>query len=369
MIQEYLFLSDEKLEEVKKYHVQDAITECKQIKDTNCWIVSITIKGDSLPVAKALSEANDHILSSYKPIVITSGCASYFTKRLYPLAADFERGLRKLLYLKSAISNSQEAQIHITDLESKNLDAIRKLLFYDLHFIKEVQKEVNAKANLYEKDEIIKLIETIDEKSVWTVLFPDNPPKQLKQQFSKLMDYRNDIMHSHNISFEKYEAQKALFEEINKEINSAINDMLAKEIDGENAQEFDQSLGEAIQAQEEQYGKAYLENVALLTNYMNSPAFEAARKAAANTNFGMLSAAIEAMMQHNKIYEVLHSSEYQQAINNMAQTMKELPAMRSSRGIHRAIEQLNNRLNGNDESDDGSNEDTVSPEEAEGEQE
>lgn len=364
MIQEYLFLSDEKLEEVKKYHVQDAITECKQIKDTDCWIVSVTIKGDNSTAAKALSEANDYILSSYKPIVLTSGCASYFTKRLYPLAADFERGLRKLLYLKSAISNSQEAQRHIKDLESKNLDSIRKLLFYDTHFTKEVQKEVNSRADSYEKAEIIKLIEAIDEKSVWTVLFPDDPPEQLKQQFSKLMEYRNDIMHSHNISFERYENEKALFEEKNKEIYAAIDDLLAKEIDDENAQEFDQSLGEAIQAQKEQYEKTSLANIALLTHYMSSPAFEAARKAVINTDFKKLSAELAAVMKYNKLYETTQSSEYQKVVNNISQTLEKLSAISSNSSIQRAIDQLS-ILN---EMDDSSNEDPASSEETEGEQ-
>lgn len=365
MIQEYLFLSDEKLEEIQQYHVQDAITECKQIKDTNCWVFSIAIKGDSLPVAKTLSEANDYILSSYKPIVITNGCASYFTKKLYPLAADFERGLRKLLYLKSAISNSREAQTHIKDLEDKNLDAIRKLLFYDTHFTKEVQKEVNSRADSYEKAEIIKLIEAIDEKSVWTVLFPDNPPHHLKEHFSTLMKYRNDIMHSHNINYEDYEKQKALLEEINNEIDSAIEDMLAKDIDDQNAQEFDQSLSEAIQAQKEEHEKVSLNGIAFMTNYINSPAFDITRKVAGNDAFRNLSAKLEAAMKNNKAYEVTQSSEYQKIASNISQALESYSAMKSSSSIQRAIDQLSMIIN---EMDDISNDDPASSEETEGEQ-
>ncbi len=353
--QEYLFLSEEKLEEAKQYHVQDAITVIKQIKDTNCWILSITSKGDSLPVAKALSEANDYILSSYKPVVISCGCSSYFTKRLYPLAADFERGLRKLLYLKSAISNSQEAQKHIKDLESKNLDSIRKLLFYDTHFTKEVQREVNSRADSYEKAEIIKMIEGIEEKTVWSVLFPDNPPEQLKQQFSKLMKYRNDIMHSHNISFERYEKEKALFEEINRAIYTAIDDLLVKEIDDTNAQEFDQSLGEAIQAQNEESAKASLDSISLVTSYINSPAFEAARKVVANTDFRKLSLALDTAMAYNKVHDITQSIEYQRVMSNLSQIRESLSALKSNSGYQRLIDQLS-RLNIIDNSSDDNSE-------------
>ena len=368
MIQEYLFLSDERIEEIKKYHVKDALETYTHIKNTECWIVSFSLKGDSMDNAKALSNANDYIIGEYKPKVVTNGCAAYFTKRLYPLAVDFERGLRKLLYLKAAVSKSRAAEKNIQNLEERNLDDIKYILFYDKAFYESVNATITQNRR-FRKEDIQHLVDSIEEKTVWQALFPDNPPEHLKEKFSTLMTYRNDIMHSHNINYEQYETIKSSFELVNGEISTAISTMVAQKFDTENAIEFDQSLGEAIQAQSEEYEKASMANIiTLLTSYMNSPAVEDARKIAANNNFGIMAASLEAMMQHNKIYETLNSPEYQKMISDYAKIMEQLSAMHSNNSVQRAINQLNDRLNKNDGSDEGSNEKTVSPEEAEGEQ-
>lgn len=334
MIQEYLFLSGEKIEDIKAYHVKGALETYTQIKNTNCWIVAFSLKGDTIDNAKILSKANDYLVANYKPTVLTNGCAAYFTKKLYPFAADFERGLRKLLYLKAAISNSQEAQTHIKDLESKNLDSIRNLLFYDTRFTKEVQKEVNSRADSYEKAEIIKRIEAIDEKSVWTVLFPDNPPEHLKEMFSTIMLYRNDIMHSHNINYERYESIKSSFEQVNGEIQKAINAIVEQEFDTENAIEFDQSLGEAIAAQQEYASYEQNYNL-LLESYINSPAVEAARKLIANMDlsaaYSTLSVAEQAAL---KVVATFNSPRFQSTIQQFARYLSQFDTQNNAGKTH-----------------------------------
>lgn len=339
MVQEYLFLSDEIIEEIKQFHVDDVKMTLRQLKGSSCWIVSISKKGNNLTTAKVLSDANDFIVSTYNPVVITNGCAAYFTQRLYPLAVDFERGLRQLLYLKSAISKSTESAMHIVDLEHKNLDDIRKLLYYDMNFIESVRRAVNLKGITFEKAEIIKKIETIEEKTVSDLLFSDNPPKHLKDRFSTLMDYRNDIMHSHNINYNRYIEISNLFEQVNEEIKLATDDLLAKEFDSKNAMAFDESLGEAIQAQNEVLNMAIYEQsyYALLESYLNNPAIEAARQIATKIDSSSLAeyeAQTRKMMakmdlsklpkieeQALKIIARINSSEFQKTIDQAAKFM------------------------------------------------
>ena len=338
MIQEYLFVSDEKIEDIKKYNVKDVKKTCVQIKNTNSWIVTFSIKSDSMESAKVLSNANDYIVKTYKPTVLMNGSAAYFTKRLYPLAADFERSLRKLLYLKTVISKSKAAEKYIQNLEEKNLDDIKAILFYDKGFYENVHKVINQK-KVFRKDEILSAINNFDEKTVWQALFPDNPPKHLKEQFSTIMLYRNDIMHSHNINLAEYESIKTLFEQINEEISTAINNLLEQELDNENAIEFDQSLGQAIEAQTEE--ALYKQNYyALLTGYLNSSAIESARQIAAKIDFSALAKYQEqtqemvARMDFSKLSELeqqalgtiakFNSPEFQKTIDQAAKALARL---------------------------------------------
>lgn len=324
MIQEYLFLSDEKLEEVKKYRIKFAKAKYEQIKNTSCWIVSISINGDTLNIAKILSEANDYIVSTFQPVVITNGCASFLTKALYPLAADFERNLRRLLYLKSSISKSQAAKNHIKNLEDKNLDEIRSILFYDKKFYEGVHQIVSNKKK-FEKREILSAIGAIDEKTVWDTLFPDDPSEYLKKQFSTIMDSRNDIMHSHNINYEVYEKEKALFEETNREICSAIDDLMANEIDIENALEFDQSLGEAIQAQNEELeGRAC---TSLLYAYINNSAVQNAVKTLGDIDSGIVYSNIQEIAErYDKVREWFNSPRVQSLLVGASERLEQLLA-------------------------------------------
>lgn len=66
--------------------------------------------------------------------------AAYFNKSLYPYFNEFERKLRKLLYLKSALQHDATASQNIKELESKDLGTIFELLFTDTQFIKDVKK-------------------------------------------------------------------------------------------------------------------------------------------------------------------------------------------------------------------------------------
>ena len=333
MIQEYLFLSGEKIEDIKAYHVKGALETYTQIKNTNCWIVAFSLKGDTIDNAKILSNANDYIVTNYKATVLTNGCAAYFTKRLYPFAADFERGLRKLLYLKTAISKSKAAKNHIRNLEDKNLEDIKYILYYDKNFYEGVYETINKKRK-FQKEEIISAINGIDEKTVWQALFPNNPPEHLKEMFSTIMLYRNDIMHSHNINFERYESIKSSFEQVNGEIQKAINAIVEQEFDTENAIEFDQSLGEAIAAQQEY--ASYEQNYnSLLESYINSPAVEAARKLIANMDlsaaYSTLSAAEQAAL---KVVATINSPGFQSTIQQFARYLSQFDTQNNAEKTH-----------------------------------
>lgn len=82
------------------------------------------------------------MINNYKPTVLSDGCSAYYNKFLYPYFNEFECKLRKLLYLKRALSEDKRDSETIKDLESKDLGAIFALLFADRQFNQDVRERV-----------------------------------------------------------------------------------------------------------------------------------------------------------------------------------------------------------------------------------
>ena len=69
------------------------------IDNTDLRYITINIEGENQDNAKFLSTVNDVILEDDDLIVVSNEASEYFNKRLFPLVNEFERKLRKLLYL------------------------------------------------------------------------------------------------------------------------------------------------------------------------------------------------------------------------------------------------------------------------------
>ena len=128
---EYLFLDPAKKEEISGYEVllegQEISAENRpniekriiDLEGTDKWVLIFIVKGQNETNAKALSKINDDIIKN-GPVVLANGCAAYFNRRLFPIANTFERKIRKLIYLKSALYNDQtddKSKVTIKGLE------------------------------------------------------------------------------------------------------------------------------------------------------------------------------------------------------------------------------------------------------------
>lgn len=109
MVQEYLFIDNEKRSEVEEYRPEKVTAETQGIENTECWIATYFVPGENEEGANLLSKVNEYIMSNYQPTVLSNGCAAYYNKSLFPFINEFERKLRKLLYLKSALNKGDEA--------------------------------------------------------------------------------------------------------------------------------------------------------------------------------------------------------------------------------------------------------------------
>lgn len=227
MIQEYLFSDKKQRTSVKKYKPQSVHVEYSDIKGSECWIVSYLTTSNSEKSAKLLSKVNDYVLAEFQPIVLTNESAAYFNRSLYPVINEFERKLRKLLYLKSALNKGETASGNIEDLEAKDLGTIFELLFTDEKFVKNVRKVVNEKTWQFSRDEIIKSIKNLSEETLWKKRIGENSAPTLQKEYITVKDYRNDVMHAHNISYEEYREAKSLFKRINKQLDTEVGLILA----------------------------------------------------------------------------------------------------------------------------------------------
>lgn len=249
MIQEYLFTTDEHRAEVECFTVPSKVQkEITNIENSSCWTLCLSIDSESEEAAKLLDPLNTQIYERYKPIILSNECSAYFNKSLFPIVNEFERKLRKLLYLASALQGDNDAHKVIIDLESKDLGEIFVALFSDPNFVKCVKEKINQKTWQFTRDELFTLIEKLDENTLWDTLLGCDCAKTLRKQFGELRAYRNDVMHAHNINLAQYRSAKRLFQKINVELDDAIGKLIGAKEENESITpaDFNSTLGSAL---------------------------------------------------------------------------------------------------------------------------
>lgn len=261
MIQEYLFASYKNKTNVEDFIVPEkVIKEINVINNSECWTFSLSIDSENEDAAKLLDALNTQICEKYKPIVLSNECSAYFNKSLFPIANEFERKLRKLLYLASALQGDNESRNVISDLETKDLGEIFTALFTDANFVKNVKERVNQKTWQFTRTELLAAIEELKENTLWETLLGNDCVKTLCKRFVELRTYRNDVMHAHNIDYERFKTARSLFRKVNLELDSAIGKLIgAKEQNAEvTLAGFNSALSSALAAMQSQVDKSGL---------------------------------------------------------------------------------------------------------------
>lgn len=252
MIQEYLFMDTTHRAAVESYAPAKVKVSIYDVENSACWTVTYSLSGETEESAKTLSQVNEYVLEHFHPTVLSNESAAYFNQRLYPYVNEFERKLRKLLYLKSAIYSGDKKIDNIRGLEEKDLGAIFELLFTDGDFVKKVKTKVNGTSWPFTKKEIISALQSIAEDTVWDNLLGEESVKLLRDDFITVKDYRNDVMHAHNIDSKVYRDAKKLFTDINKQLDAEIGLIIkkAKEEPEKTADsDFNDALNTALNAQ------------------------------------------------------------------------------------------------------------------------
>ena len=252
MIQEYLFIDGTHREEIEKYAPGKVVREIHDIDNSACWIVTYSLPKENEDCAKVLSQINNYVVDHFRPTVLTNESSAYYNRKLFPHINEFERKLRKLLYLKSAIYHGERKIDNIRDLEAKDLGVIFELLFTDAEFVKAVRTKVNEKTWQFTKKEIIATIQKITEDTVWNNLLGAESVTSLSENFLAVKEYRNDVMHAHNIDTETFREARKLFTSINEQLDAEIGLIIRKaeeEPDETADSAFNEALNTALTAQ------------------------------------------------------------------------------------------------------------------------
>lgn len=221
MIQEYLFLNEDKhLKDINENYKEKVKIEIENFGKDEAFIVKYYTDTNNEDDAKLLSELDEVIRSEFHTTTLTNEAAAYFNKRLYPLFNEFERKLRKVIYLASTYNDVKEAESVVNNIEKYTFEQMYKILFTDERLKKNVTSRFNN-GNNYSKKDLIAIIQDIPESTTWHVIFGD-ALECVPDDFLRIKEYRNDTMHAHNINYKEFISAKNLLNKVNQAIDKEI---------------------------------------------------------------------------------------------------------------------------------------------------
>lgn len=273
MILEYLIKDEEEVSAVKNYSSEKIKQEISKVGAI--FILIISAPGDNEDSARLLSKVHDEIEQTHRFVVLSNGPSEYFNKSLFPFINEFERKLRKLLYLASVLREKDKISgiENIKDLENKGLGEIFDILFADAEFdkrIRNLSKEVSWK---FSKKWTLKHIESLNENTLWYRLLGINV-RELSDNYIDVKDYRNDVMHAHNMNYSRYVKIKETFKKINQGIGFLISNTSNPDGDiFEGLRGFSSKLSEVLKEQSEltsDLAKPIIERIEVINKYLSN---------------------------------------------------------------------------------------------------
>lgn len=212
MKSEYILYDNSKLEEILKLANEELTVDKREIVKSKNLLISFTTNNNEEKDAIKLFEINQKITSNYKVKMIRNEGLEYAHRKLYAFVNEFEFKIRRFLYLLNEDIDDKEIKKFIDEIESKNFGDIFYFLFIDENYCKNKNKNSN-------KNKSPKQAFNLEKKAFWNRDFSAIKKSIFKDNYKKLRNYRNDVMHAHNISWEKYKDISNLYFRTNNELD------------------------------------------------------------------------------------------------------------------------------------------------------
>lgn len=359
MIQEYLLQDENIKKNISDYKPEKASIKLYQVEKGKCWYAQISVNGSNEQAARDLSDIDMYVQEHFAVTLLRSDCSAYFTNKLYLLLSSFERTLRKLLYIFSAINNDDESAKNIKELEKKTIGQIFTMLFIDDAFVNSIKDSIKgANRDIFSKDDILKLISSVDEKTVWDSLLGDDIVPTLRKNFQEVRSIRNNVMHAHNINWNEYENSRKLLRKIIKEMNTALDDVSIIESIATKKPSYNHTLSDALKAQVQtgQIASSLVPHIeglgalqtTLMDSYKLSPAYINMTKEAAKLANMMASPEMARISeQAQEISRMLSDMPGLKAVQEQARRLSEIYRNPAIIEAKRQAAQISNILNNN----------------------
>ena len=234
MKNEYMFFSKQEFADI---NLDGYIKNDINIPKTEIHIYQFECKSEEESNDENKAKKLDELTNIFKKIfseqfiLISSESSQYFCARLYPLVMDFETQLRYALYISRALYSSEGIDISSFLLEiGKSKEKIEALDFgqiYEAVFTDKIFQEKIKKLSgeKWSKTDLIKSIQSWEEETIWKKMVGKDYD-YIENNFLKLKEFRNHVMHSHLIDFNTYDDAKKTLESATKELKKAIDDKL-----------------------------------------------------------------------------------------------------------------------------------------------
>lgn len=220
----------------------------------NVFLLRMKITNNDIESAKILSDYNEKVLdvlkaNSYRFSLLINESSQFFERMLYPLVAEYEIKLRKLIKvalfsidgkarekINKKIKDNKEVKKNTNKddtnenysidsfLEQADLGSVFDFLFLNDELIGHINEN---KKTFTSRTALIEYITKYDKNSIWEDFFSEVfKGSIIPDIFGDIKKFRNDVMHFHTMNYEQYiSSEKQLKNaiiDIDKQINKKI---------------------------------------------------------------------------------------------------------------------------------------------------
>ena len=187
--------------------------------------------------AQMLDELTKRLNANYPDMfqLIDSESSQFFCKEIYPYVVAFETKLRAVLYIARALfenksgnhSLNKQSFLYKVDKKDQSIEELDFGKIYEYIFTdQDVQSKIRDLNNKkMTKDDWKKKIEELEENTIWHNMVGIKYDF-IEKHFLEIIEYRNDVMHNHLISYAQYEKAIDTLKKANQELDRAVKDIL-----------------------------------------------------------------------------------------------------------------------------------------------
>lgn len=233
-------LLDKKITKNKFKTSERKIININKIKGNENYVLCINTEISNNEDAKFYLSKLDEIvkiveLNGANYTIVTNEPSCFLLKNLYPLCQSFESKLRKFLQIalcdtqdilteaydelkKEVIKKIPEGKINRDNsiLEYSDLSNIFTFLFSDKEAVETIKSDILKRNNNWKIHQDLK---NIKDNTIWNKCFKNKCKFfNFDKYYVELYNYRNDVMHFHNISYKEYISAKKIFENAIREL-------------------------------------------------------------------------------------------------------------------------------------------------------